>query len=1347
MTRTRLVLCLAVIGALGACGGRSGLRVAKGDGGSAGDGRADERFDGAGPDSHFEGGLGLDTSIVESGTPETRAEVAMVETGADVGRAETGAEVGAVDAGIDGGRPEVGAEAGLDGGRDVPAIETGRTEVSTPIDARDAGGDAAPTLSSVEIAPPAPSLAYGTTLPVVITGVYSDGSTKDVSSLATLTSSALGYVTVSGNVLTGVHPGTATVTATYQGRTATATVTVLDITLQSISIQTVAPLPVAQTVNLIATGVFSDGSKQDVTSQATWSSSDASIASVGNTGSNKGQVMGVAPGSATVTATMQTISGTVQVSVVAKKITSIAITPTQPILQRGVTTPFQATATYDDNSTGDVTQQATWSTGAASILTVVATGANAGLATAVAAGQTTITANVNGISGSTSVTVTAPPLTSITVSPATVTISAGTTSQLKAQGTYSDLSTADLTDSVTWSADTTTVASVSNAAGTRGLVTALAKGTSNIVASLSGVTGTATVTVTAAPLVSIAVTPNPLNLPLGLTLPLKAVATYGDKTTQDVTTSATWTVGDNTIATVGNIGSTAGQVTGVKVGSTTVTATLSGISGSATVTVANAKLLSLVVAPATASVSAGKTQAFTATGKYDNSTSLDITTQVTWSSSNIAVAQASNAAGSNGVVTSLTRGTATITAALQGVQGTAALTVTAPTLVSITVTPATASITVGDTQAFAVRGVYANGTTGAITGATWSMSSTGVATIAAGGGGGGGGETATGVGAGTIVITASYTSGGLTFTDSASLTVTAPKTLTGIRLLPATATIRVNGTQAYTVDGDYSDGTTAPIAGGVTLTTSDGTVAAVPGGGRGGLGGALMVTGIGAGNATITATYTAGGKTLTDQATITVQAPKQVGVFITPATASVRVGGTQQFAAMATWDDGTSTDVTGTASWTTSDGKVATITGAGGGRGGLGGGGGLATGVAAGNVTINASSAGFSDTATLTVTAPVLTSLVVTPAAPTIQVNLTESFVATAVYNDGTSATVTASATWSSSDETVAVMSVAGGGRGGFPGGGVVGGATATALAAGSATISASYTENGISVTGTALLTVTDPPLLSLEITPTNPTAGLASQYQTFVATAIYADYSTRNVTASATWSSSNGTTAVISSSGGTAGRATLLATGTTTITASYGGMSASTTLTVVTKKVTAIQVTPTNPAAVLGIAQAFVATAVYDDSSTGAVTAGATWTSSDTTVASVGNTGASTGVATPLKAGSTTITASYQGVSGTTLLTVSGAKLTSIAITPSPLSVAVGGHQQLTATGTWDDKSTRDITTDVTWLSSSDATATVSNAAGSRGLLTAVSVGSVTLTAAFQGVTGTLAATVTATH
>jgi hypothetical protein len=80
---------------------------------------------------------------------------------------------------------------------------------------------------------------------------------------------------------------------------------------------------------------------------------------------------------------------------------------------------------------------------------------------------------------------------------------------------------------------------------------------------------------------------------------------------------------------------------------------------------------------------------------------------------------------------------------------------------------------------------------------------------------------------------------------------------------------------------------------------------------------------------------------------------------------------------------------------------------------------------------------------------------------------------------------------------------------------------------------------------------------------------------------------------------------------------------------------------------------------------------------------------------------------------------------------------------------VVVGGHQQLTATGTWGDTppTTADITNNVTWQSSSGTTATVSNAAGSRGLFTAVAAGPVTVTAVFQSTTGTLAGTVTAAH
>ena len=1349
MTRTRLVLCLALIGAMGACGGRSGLHPLSGDSGAEQDSsagsRLDGHLDGVGQDSRLDSGLAPDASGVDVATPGAGVEVGLPEVRAEVGAPDVRVDVALPDARAEVGGPDV-RDAAVP---DVARPEAGRPEVRPPVDAGGAGDLPVLALSSLEISPASPRVVVGTGLSVVITAVYNDSSTADVSSSATVTSNDTSIVSVSSTLIKGVKAGTTTITAAYQGKTATATVTVVDTVLQSISIQSVAPLPVGQQVNLVATGVFADGSKQDVTAVATWTSSSAAIATVGDTGTSKGQVTGVAPGTATMTASLAGVNGKVDVTVVAKKITGIAITPPQPILQRGVTQAFQATATYDDASTGDVTEQATWASGDASILTVVATGASAGLATAVGAGKTTITATLNGTSGTASVTVTTPTLTSIVVSPATATIFVGATSSFTAKGSYLDGTSADLTDSVTWTSSATTVVSISNAAGSRGQATALAVGTANIQAALSGVTGTAAVTVSAQPLVSIAVTPNPLSLPLGLTLPLKATATYGDKSTADVTASATWTVKDGSIATVGNVGSAAGQVTGAALGSTTVTATLSGISGSATVNVASPKLVSITVAPATAKITAGQTQAFTATGNYDNSTTLDVTTQVTWSSSNTAVAQVSNAAGSNGVATSLIAGTATITATLSGVKGTATLTAGEPALVTIMVTPATANIAVGATQRFTVTGVYANGTTTTtLAGVTWTSSATGVATVRAAGGGGGGGAAAgiaTAVAAGSTTITATYTSGTTSLSDTASLSVTAPKTLTGIRITPTSSTIRLNATQAYVVYGDYDDGTSAELAAGVTLTTSDGTVAAVAGGGGGGFGGGLVVNGAGAGSATVTATY----QKFSAKATITVLAPTPIGFYITPATGSVRVGDTLQFAGMVTYDDGTSAPVTGSVAWTTSNGATATISNAGGGRGGGGGGGGgLATGVAGGTVTIKGTYTTFSDTATLTVTAPVLKSLVVTPAKATIQLNQTQAFQAAAVYDDGSSVTVTGSATWSSSDPTIAVMNTAGGGRGG-PGAGV-GGGTATALLVGSATISASYTENGVTVSATASLTVTDPPLLSVEISPTNPTVSLLNPNQAFVATAIYSDYSTRTVTTSATWTSSNGPVATVSTSGGTIGRATGLTAGSTIITAAYGGMSASTTLTVTTKKVTSIQVTPTKPTAVLGINQPFVATAVYDDSSTGTVTGAATWTSSDPTVATVGNAGGTTGVATPVKAGPTTITANYQGVSGSTLLTVSGAKLASIAITPSPLSVVVGARQQLTATGTWDDKSTLDITADVTWLSQNgdaggDAIATVSNATGSRGLFTAVSAGSVTVSAIFQGVTGAETATVTA--
>lgn len=83
---------------------------------------------------------------------------------------------------------------------------------------------------------------------------------------------------------------------------------------------------------------------------------------------------------------------------------------------------------------------------------------------------------------------------------------------------------------------------------------------------------------------------------------------------------------------------------------------------------------------------------------------------------------------------------------------------------------------------------------------------------------------------------------------------------------------------------------------------------------------------------------------------------------------------------------------------------------------------------------------------------------------------------------------------------------------------------------------------------------------------------------------------------------------------------------------------------------------------------------------------------------------------------------------------------LESISVTPANPSIAAGTGQQFTATGTYSDSSTQNLTTSVTWTSSSNATATITTA----GLAAGLAVGSTTIEAALGTVNGTATLTVT---
>ncbi|HKI98016.1 MAG TPA: Ig-like domain-containing protein, partial [bacterium] len=242
--------------------------------------------------------------------------------------------------------------------------------------------------------------------------------------------------------------------------------------------------------------------------------------------------------------------------------------------------------------------------------------------------------------------------------------------------------------------------------------------------------------------------------------------------------------------------------------------------------------------------------------------------------------------------------------------------------------------------------------------------------------------------------------------------------------------------------GHYSDGSNAPLTGGLSWSSSAPGVATVSATG--------LATGIAAGSTTITATHTATG--ISGSASLQVTGgggPDLVMINVAPGTASIAVGGTQQYTATGIYSDRTTQNLTPQVSWSSSAPSVATVSA-----------GGLATGVAAGSTTITATLSGISGSASLQVTGgepPTLETITLAPTSASIVVGATQQFSATGHYSDGTSAPLTTGLSWSSSAPGVATVNASG---------------LATGIAAGSTTIMATHTATGIS--GSASLEVTE---------------------------------------------------------------------------------------------------------------------------------------------------------------------------------------------------------------------------------------------------------------------------------
>ncbi len=452
-------------------------------------------------------------------------------------------------------------------------------------------------VATVAVSPATATVTVGRTMPLTATTKDASGNVL-TGRVVTWSSSDTALATVSATgVVTGVAAGgPVAIAATSEGRSSTATITVIPIPVATVAVMpATASVTVGRTVPLTAT--TKDAGGNVLTGRVvTWSSSDTTLATVSATG----VVTGVAAGGpVTITATSEGQSGSAAITVTAAPVATVAVTPATASVAVARAVPL--TATTKDASGNVLTGRVvTWASGDTTLATVSASGVVTGVA---AGGPVTVTATSEGHSGTAAITVVTVPVATVAVAPATASVPAGQTVPLTA--TTRDAGGNVLTGRVvTWASGNTALATVS----ATGVVTGVAAGGPvTITATSEGQSGSAAITVTAVPVATVSVAPATASVAVGQTVPLSA-------TTKDASGNVltgrvvTWASGNTSLATV----STAGVVTGVAAGGpVAVTATSEGQSGSAAVTVTAQAPPSLTLTASPTSITTGQSSTLT----------------------------------------------------------------------------------------------------------------------------------------------------------------------------------------------------------------------------------------------------------------------------------------------------------------------------------------------------------------------------------------------------------------------------------------------------------------------------------------------------------------------------------------------------------------------------------------------------------------------------------------------------------------------------------------------------------------------------------------------------------------
>ena len=339
-----------------------------------------------------------------------------------------------------------------------------------------------PAVVSIAITPAKASITQGATKQFQATGTFTDGTTKNLTKAATWIAGQSSIATIdSSGLATAEDVGTTTITAASGTVTGSATLKITSAVLKSISIHPLNPsVPLGSATQLKVAGNYSDGTEQDLTQQVSWSVFYPNVASIDATGSTVGKQMGTT----LVTATLNSMSSVINLTVTHASLYSIVVTPGHQYLASGGSVQLTATGNYLDGSAQDITGDVTWAPSANGVVDVT----SSGLVTATGSGRARVSATSGQYSASAYLIVSP---VSLNVVPADSTLLLGTSKQLQAIATFNDGSTSDVSKAVTWAAGDPSIVQMTDS----GVAVSQDIGLSTVSATAGPISGSGNVTV------------------------------------------------------------------------------------------------------------------------------------------------------------------------------------------------------------------------------------------------------------------------------------------------------------------------------------------------------------------------------------------------------------------------------------------------------------------------------------------------------------------------------------------------------------------------------------------------------------------------------------------------------------------------------------------------------------------------------------------------------------------------------------------------------------------------------------------------------------------------------------